>query len=329
MSGRNLISIIVPVYRVPYSLLKRCIESILLQTYRYFELILVDDGSPDDCGSILDQYKKKDSRITVIHKSNGGVSSARNTGIKEANGEFLTFVDADDYVTQNYLCDLYDGIHDNNVDLAKCSCVHSKDGISYSSSNTGCNLKNFKVVSKNEALEYLYYSRAPFDEMEVTAVWGTIYKTSIVKKTEFKSYVIGEDLIFMHEYLQQISTVVYISSKDYIYSDNDGSAMHKQYSDDQIFLTVSGLVNEVEETNCHNVTGFKSRILNTLLTIYMRLNTNAIQSRAVIRQSIINYRNSVLRDKNIKLKLRIALILSIFGLDFVKKLLLLINRKNK
>lgn len=109
-----------------------------------------------------------------------------------------------------------------------------------------------------------------------------------------------------------------ISAKDYIYNDNDGSAMHKQYSDDQIFLTVSGLVNEVEETNCHNVTGFKSRILHTLLTIYMRLNTNAIQSRAAIRQSIINYRNSVLRDKNIKLKLRIALILSIFGLDFVK-----------
>lgn len=209
MTERNLISIIIPVYKVSYDLLKRCIESILSQSYRYFELIFVDDGSPDDCGSILEQYKKRDTRISFIHKSNDAVSSARNTGIKEANGEYLTFVDADDYVTHDYFGNLYNGIHDNNVDLAKCSCIHYNNGKSYSPSITKYDQKRFKIVSKNEALDNLYYSRVPFDEMEVTSVWGTIYKTAIVTKTDFKPYVIGEDLIFMHEYLQQISAAVY------------------------------------------------------------------------------------------------------------------------
>lgn len=318
MAERNLISVIIPVYKVSYDLLIRCIESILFQTYPYFELILVDDGSPDKCGLILDQYEEKDRRIRVIHKKNGGVGSARNTGIEEANGKFITFVDADDYVTQDYLSDLYNGICDNSADLVKCSCVHDKNGKSNNISYIDCAQKQSRVVSQNEALDNLYYSRVPFDEMEVTAVWGAIYKASIVKKIKFKPYIIGEDLVFMHDYLQKISIVTYIYSKDYIYCATDGSAMHKQYSDDQMLSTVQGLKRLIREENCRNITGFRARILNVLLTIYMHLGKQAYQSKTIIVKTIKTYRCEVLKDKKIKRKLRLALLTSYCGLPFTK-----------
>ena len=96
------VSVIVPVYKVE-KYIGKCIESILSQTFKDFELILVDDGSPDSSGAICDQYAQKDSRIQVIHKTNGGVSSARNVGISKSNGEWLCFVDSDDTVDKDYI----------------------------------------------------------------------------------------------------------------------------------------------------------------------------------------------------------------------------------
>ncbi len=98
------VSVIVPVYKVePY--LRRCVDSILAQTFTDFELILVDDGSPDNCGAICDEYAEKDSRVKVIHKKNGGVSSARNMGLDAARGEYIYFCDGDDYIEKELLAD--------------------------------------------------------------------------------------------------------------------------------------------------------------------------------------------------------------------------------
>ena len=101
-----LISIIVPVYKVePY--LHKCVDSILSQTYTHLEIFLVDDGSPDNCGKICDDFARKDKRIKVIHKKNGGLSDARNVAIDVAKGEYITFVDSDDFVTSDYVETLY------------------------------------------------------------------------------------------------------------------------------------------------------------------------------------------------------------------------------
>lgn len=98
----ELISVIVPVYNVE-KYIDKCINSIINQTYKNLEIILVDDGSPDNCGNICDEYSKKDNRIIVIHKENGGVSSARNIGIKNAKGKWITFVDSDDWIENDYV----------------------------------------------------------------------------------------------------------------------------------------------------------------------------------------------------------------------------------
>ncbi len=113
------ISIIVPVYKVePY--LRKCVDSILAQTFTDFEVILVDDGSPDNSGKICDEYASKDSRVRVIHKENGGLSSARNAGIDVARGKYLGFVDSDDYIEKDMYELLYDNIVKEQADLSIC-----------------------------------------------------------------------------------------------------------------------------------------------------------------------------------------------------------------
>ena len=114
-----LISIIVPVYNAE-QYLEKCVNSIINQTYTNLEIILVDDGSPDNCGAICDEYAKKDSRIKVIHKSNGGVSSARNRALECLTGEYVAFVDSDDYIHQDYINVLYNALSDG-VDLSICA----------------------------------------------------------------------------------------------------------------------------------------------------------------------------------------------------------------
>ena len=114
------ISIIVPVYKVE-SYLSRCIDSILAQTYQNFELILIDDGSPDCCGEICDNYAKKDDRIIIIHKPNGGLSSARNVGLDLATGDYIGFVDSDDYISINMYSDMIKLLEVNGLDIIICT----------------------------------------------------------------------------------------------------------------------------------------------------------------------------------------------------------------
>ena len=117
--SKKMISIIVPVYNVE-KYLNRCVDSIINQTYKNLEIILVDDGSTDNSGKICDEYQKKDSRIKVIHKTNGGMSSARNAGLDIATGNYIAFVDSDDYIALNMMATMRGYVVDNNVDMAVC-----------------------------------------------------------------------------------------------------------------------------------------------------------------------------------------------------------------
>ena len=121
-----LISIIVPVYNVE-EYLPRCVESILTQTCKNLEIILVDDGSTDHCGSICDAYKEKDSRIKVIHKSNGGLSDARNAGLDQMTGEYVTCIDSDDFVSPFFVENLWSALEENHCDIASSWFIDHRD----------------------------------------------------------------------------------------------------------------------------------------------------------------------------------------------------------
>jgi glycosyltransferase involved in cell wall biosynthesis len=124
----ELISVIIPVYKVE-KYINRCVESVLVQNYHNIEVILVDDGSPDNCGIICDRYADKDSRVKVIHKTNGGLSDARNAGLNIATGQYICFIDSDDYIEKDMLKDMYDNIVRTGADITICNyCAVDNEG---------------------------------------------------------------------------------------------------------------------------------------------------------------------------------------------------------
>ena len=132
------ISIIIPVYKVE-NYLEKCIDSILCQTYRNLEVILVDDGSPDKCGEICDRYAAKDNRVKVIHKKNAGVARARNDGIDIATGDYISFIDSDDWIAENAYEVLYNGLKEYNADCSVGGCVNVLKKMIY------CNRRNVNL----------------------------------------------------------------------------------------------------------------------------------------------------------------------------------------
>ena len=195
-------SVIVPVYNVEIYL-PRCIDSILSQSFTDFELILVDDGSPDNCGKICDEYALKDSRVRVFHKSNGGVSSARNLGLDNVRGEWVTFIDSDDYVEVDYLKELIDAQQKNQVDYVVT--LNGRD-----SQETGLE------VCRDEY--NLLFSRYQIDRNGY--VIGKLYKVAIVNGINLRFNInvhLGEDAMFSLRYLLETRNVVLISSDKYFY----------------------------------------------------------------------------------------------------------------
>lgn len=196
------LSVIVPVYNVE-AYLPRCADSILSQSFTDFELILVDDGSPDKCGEVCDKYAENDSRVRVFHKSNGGVSSARNLGLDNARGEWVTFIDSDDYVEVDYLKELIDAQQKNQVDYVVT--LNGRDP------NDG----GLEICRD----EYnLLFSRYQIDRNGY--VIGKLYKVAIVNGINIRFNInihLGEDAMFALRYLLETRNVVLISSDKYFY----------------------------------------------------------------------------------------------------------------
>ncbi len=219
-----MISIIVPVYKVE-KYLKKCIESILAQTYKDFELILVDDGSPDNSGAICDEYAKKDSRIKVIHKQNGGVSSARNAGIEIAKGEFINFVDSDDTIPCDSLENLIKLQKENDADLTCCTGEVYVNGEFSSKIDIIENFIDFEKLKSNESKMFL--SGVFFGP------YMKLFKTSILKESKllFDTDVhVGEDTIFVFEYLLNSKKVHCGRNVVYYYLMNDQGLMSRPFS---------------------------------------------------------------------------------------------------
>lgn len=204
-----MISVIVPIYNIE-KWLQRCIDSILAQTYRDFELLLIDDGSTDSSGAICDEYAEKDSRVRIVHKPNGGVSSARNLGLDKARGEWIAFCDADDYVSPHYLKNLYEAADTENVDLvfnyAVVDCNGKAEKESYPE----------KDLTLNEISVLFLHN----DLIWHTSTWSKLFKSSIIKDCNIQ-YIeevhIGEDALFLFTYILNCRRIKVICTCDYNY----------------------------------------------------------------------------------------------------------------
>lgn len=215
-----MISIIVPIYKVE-EYLPRCVESILGQTYRDFELILVDDGSPDGCGAICDEYAARDSRVRVIHKENGGLSDARNAGLEIARGEYIAFVDSDDWVSPRYLERLLEGLESTGSDICECGILRT-EGESCPEDSVDSAPEVFDAVS---ALEQLICDGA-FHQY----VWNKLYRREVIGQIRFPKGKTNEDEFWTYQIFGRAKSAAKIDGALYNYFQRPGSIMGTEYS---------------------------------------------------------------------------------------------------
>lgn len=216
-----LISVIVPVYKVE-QYLSRCIDSILSQTFEDFELILVDDGSPDNCGKICDEYAQKDSRIIVIHKENGGLSSSRNTGIdwafENSDSQWLAFIDSDDWIHPQYLELLLSSATANNTDISVCEYSETSDFSDFE--------HIFEISAKKMSPEDAFVSHP------VTAItaWGKLYKKHCFKNIRYPLGKLHEDEFTTYKILFENTHISYLDNKLYFYYINPNGIIRSDWS---------------------------------------------------------------------------------------------------
>lgn len=212
-----MISVIVPIYNME-KYLSRCIESLLNQTYQQFEILLIDDGSTDFSAKICREYIEKDNRIRYYYKLNGGLSDARNVGLTLAKGEYIAFVDSDDYVHNTYLEHLHSLINGYDADIACCNHMEtSLDELILEEKES-----KISCMSGYEACARVVSDLAPV----LTSAWGSLYKLDCVKNIRFPYGRLHEDVATTFKYYLNSNKVVYSDKKLYAYYQRPNSIMH-------------------------------------------------------------------------------------------------------
>lgn len=219
------ISIVVPIYNVE-KYIRKSVDSLLKQTYKNIEIILVDDGSPDRCGEICDEYATTDNRVIVIHKKNGGLSDARNAGIEIACGQYISFIDSDDYVAPHYCEILYKHLKENSADISICSFQSFYEG-------EDCQEKisdDVEVMDSNLALKSLYNNVEGYGQ-SMHVAWGKLYKKELFNIIKYPVGKINEDEFVIHHLYGMANKVVLNKSILYYYLQRDNSIMGQPFSE--------------------------------------------------------------------------------------------------
>lgn len=261
-----MISIIIPVYKAENTL-RKCVESCLNQTYKDIEIILVDDGSPDSCPTICNEYSVKDGRVIVLHKKNGGVSSARNLGLKRARGEFIVFVDSDDWIEDDMLKHMMNIQIKNDYDLILCNYTIHFDNNKSIADNTYVP----KMRSKHEIYNYLLM---PNKEDSFRTPWAKMYKSRIIHENNLQfneSLTLGEDTCFNYQYISYINSIYCINGYNgYNFRRIFSSEKKARYYKSAKYLFNSRIIMIQEFTNIFSkntvLTEYKDRL--TLKYIY-------------------------------------------------------------
>lgn len=215
-----LVSILVPAYNVE-KYVSQCLESIVNQTYRNLQIVVVDDGSTDATGKICDKYAEEDSRVEVFHVSNGGVANARNILLSKIKGEYFLFIDSDDWIEQDTIEVLLNEMLNRNVDLIGYDCVNSDASSKIDSSHT------IEMVYDKDGFihEYLKHNKIN------GALWNKLFKTSLVRKNRFREDIsYGEDALFCWQLIKNINSVLITNIPKYNHRIHDESLSHRSWT---------------------------------------------------------------------------------------------------
>lgn len=277
------ISIVVPVYKVePY--LHKCVDSILAQSFKDFELILVDDGSPDNCPAICDEYAKQDKRIIVIHQANGGLSAARNSGINwsfaNSDSEWITFIDSDDWVHPDMLSCLYSAANVNEHNLIVCGFQETE------------NNAKFQIIDFNNNLIITPEDFFLNQRVNSIVAWGKLYKKSFFKSIRYPVGKIHEDEFVTYKILFANKLISYIPVPLYFYRKNENSITNAPWS----LKRLHGFEAQYEQ-----LLYFKSKKLTQLLNACVPSYLHCIlQQQNLINSKSVTCENKKLASKTLK-----------------------------
>ena len=304
-TDKPLVSVVVPIYRAE-AYLKQCVDSLLGQSYDNLEILLTDDGSPDGCGSICDAYEAQDPRVTVIHQENRGVSAARNAGVSAARGEYIAFVDADDWVEAEHIGYLLQLIRQETADIAVCRCETKAP-------RGGAETV---LLSGEEALRALLYQKL-FD----TSPWSKLYRADIVKETPFPENMFFEDLAVVCQMFGKVKRVAYSRRRTYHYHRTLDGTMNGGYVErllDEI-RAAEIMYEYVARAHPSLTPAAESRRFSACCQVLLKL-PKGREETAALWERICKARKQVLTDPGARGKNRAAALASYLGEDAMRRI---------
>ena len=254
------ISVVIPVYNVE-KYIRECVESVLSQDFADFELLLVDDGSTDRSGSICDELSATDRRIRVFHKKNGGLSDARNYGIERAEGEYITFIDSDDFILPAYLSTLEELARQYHADV---SCTQAFVSGNRSERPVKGKTEKARVTGEEAVSDSLL--RRYFG----VSAWGKLYKTSLFSATKFPVGQLFEDLLTIPYIFEKCAFVAYTTDKLYFYYDRAGSITHSRITEKHMMI-IDNTIELIRHIDIHCQTAHNAAIARFCIESIKRL----------------------------------------------------------
>lgn len=305
MEENSLVSIVVPVYNVE-QYVGRCVESLIAQTYKNIEIILVDDGSLDGSGVICDQYSGRDQRVLAIHKENGGLSDARNEGIRHVKGKWITFVDSDDFVHPDYIRILYQNVTAYDADISICQYVQTKGGII-----KGGIKENTEIYDKAVGMEKLLYQNIS------TSACAKMYKVELFQDNLFPYGKLYEDVVTVFEAFRRAGRIVLTRGVLYYYYFRGDGIVRTSFTEKKLDYigNTQYILKEIKREFPSLEKAALSRALWADMHVVVQIGRDKRYSgiQSELWEEIKKYRGTVLRDKKCRLQNKAVMLLSFLG----------------
>jgi glycosyltransferase involved in cell wall biosynthesis len=312
---RPEISIIVPVYNVELYI-NKCLDSILNQTLTNIEIIVVNDGSTDNSGSICNEYAEKDNRVRIIHKTNGGLSSARNAGIKIARGEFLGFVDSDDYIDDNFYKRLYELCKETNSDISICKFAREINGILINEPEEEVNIEMDNIESMRQLFKGVLFR---------FSVCNKLFKKTCFENILFPEGRIHEDLSTTYKLFNNSSKAIYTNYKGYIYVNRENSILTSKFNKNRLdaFIGWDEILSFMEENYPQLSREFLSCFAYGAVDNTFKI-LNQVENKEqrvtylnIIRQLVRKYYRNIIKNDALSLKYKFILLLLSYRLNLL------------
>ncbi len=313
MQNEPLVSVIVPCYNVE-QYLPKCVDSILCQTYRNLEVWLVDDGSPDRCGEICDEYAKKDSRVRVIHKENGGLADARNVALDVMTGEYVVCVDSDDFISPTHIEGLYRLIEKHGADASVNTSCHFPEGTTPHPAK-----KKEEVVvfaSGLKAVEAMFYQ-----EMFDTSAWGKMYRADLFDGVRYPKGLLFEDLPTTYRLLMKAGRVAFNDEQSYFYLLRSNSIEGAAFSPHKLDsgLQLMALMDRDRDKLLPIIKSYDCRMVSFVFHLLLQM-PEGYEHRKDFEERIRRVRWEVLTDGRARKHTRIACLLTYISFGLVQRI---------